>query len=162
MNRKITYELSQVLNRGILVFMAGLCLVSCGPHLVHGQSPFVQVTAWEIQGHRLLMDLRIRNVNDVELAVENIDFSITLKDTELTRYNQPASMVISARGSETIGLELEAADAGVDLLVALQEGELASLPYAMAGQIQSGGKELMKFDREGHIYTVPGRPGHFR
>ena len=139
-----------------------LCLASCGPRMVRGQSPFVQVTAWEIHGHRLSMELRIRNVNDEELRVINIEFDVRLQDTELAHYMQVVDTVISANGSETLALELDASQAGVDLLVALGEGRTDSLPYSFEGQLQASEKEFMKFERKGHIYTVPGRPGRFR
>ncbi len=52
--------------------------------------------------------------------------------------------------------------AGVELLNGLQNGDHPNLEYSLEGVLLVGENEEMKVKRKGHIYPVPGRPGHFR
>ena len=51
---------------------------------------------------------------------------------------------------------------GVPLSEQLQAGDLKSLPYDFSGSVLGDGGRAYRFQRDGHIYTVPGRPGQFR
>ena len=57
---------------------------------------------------------------------------------------------------------MNASDAGTALLEQLQAGDLKSLPYDFSGAVLADGSRAYRFQRDGHIYTVPGRPGQFR
>jgi len=48
------------------------------------------------------------------------------------------------------------------LLNSLQNGEVQSLPYTLKGSVSSIDDGSLHFEHEGHIYPLPGRPGHFR
>ena len=139
-----------------------LLLVACGPNVVRGEAPFVQATGWSLEGQTLHVDLRIRNINGVEMPVSRIEFTVMLRDTELARYSQPAETVISPNGSETVTLDMPASGPGTGLLGRLQNGETGSQPYTLEGRVQVDGKDFFKFKREGQLYNVPGRPGQFR
>lgn len=145
--------------------VAALCLVvlsACGPRRVKDQAPFVQVTSWRIDGQQLSADLRIRNVNDEPLPLARLSMRVTLDDTGLVDYEGPHGTEVAANGFETLQLRMQATAAGTALLMALQEGERASLPYNLSGRVHLTTGQYFPFERAGHIYTVPGKPGSFR
>jgi len=44
----------------------------------------------------------------------------------------------------------------------LQNGDVKSLPYSLRGSVSTREEGILYFEYEGHIYPLPGRPGHFR
>lgn len=146
----------------VIAAVALTLLAGCGPKRVRGEAPFVQVNSWRIDGTDLFMDVRVRNVNDEPLPMSGIEFSVTLDETELVAYQGQHPVDVSANGFETLKLEMTASDAGTDLLAQLQAGDVGSLPYDFSGSVISQDDKKYRFRRDGHIYTVPGRPGQFR
>ncbi len=145
---------------GVITMLA--LLSACGPSQVRGEAPFVQVNTWSIEGTQLSMALRIRNVNDEELPLTGVNFTVLLNEVELVTHDSASSVVVAANGFETLNLNMTASDEGTALLASLQNGELKSLPYDFQGYVVTEGDRRLRFQREGHIYTVPGRPGQFR
>jgi hypothetical protein len=146
----------------VLIAGVGLLLTACGASVVRGESPFVQINALKLNHETVTVELGVRNVNDVVMEIEKIDFVLTVQATELTRYDAPMLTSVIANGSETLRFEVAINPAGRDLLGALQNAEIASLPYELEGTIQAAEESLLTFHRKGHIYPVPGRPGQFR
>ena len=104
----------------------------------------------------------MRNLNGVELNIQDIDFSLSVDDNELFTYRGPAETNIVANGTETWSVEVDESESSRELLNTLQNGEVKSLPYSLKGKIQSTDVGSLRFEYEGHIYPLPGRPGHFR
>ncbi len=130
---------------------------------VRGESPFAQVTGWRIDGRDLSVDLRLRNVNDEPLVVRALDLDVVLDDSvELFRHRATPGHEIAAGGFETLALSVTASEEGTALLERLASGERASLAYRLEGTVHSEESGDLPIEREGHIYTVPGRPGEFR
>jgi hypothetical protein len=147
----------------IALLVAGALLVAaCGPKQVRGEAPFVQVTSWSIDGRQLSMATRIRNVNDEELSLSGLRFTVMLDEVELLSYQGEHVIAVAANGFETLNLTATASDDGTDLLNRLQTGELKSLPFDFSGAVINADGKSLRFQRDGHIYTVPGRPGQFR
>jgi hypothetical protein len=48
------------------------------------------------------------------------------------------------------------------LLDTLENGDVKSLPYSLKGFVTTLGDGTLRFEYEGHIYPLPGRPGRFR
>ena len=59
-------------------------------------------------------------------------------------------------------MEVEESDSSRKLLESLQSGDVKSLPYQLKGSVFSQQDGTLNFEHEGHIYPMPGRPGHFR
>lgn len=144
------------------LYLGLLTLAACSSSGVKGEAPFVQVMSWEIQGSELSASLRIRNVNDQELAIETLNLNVTLQQQELTSYRGSHSLTIPAGGFDSLDLSMTATEQGVELLQRLQQGEQSSLPYVLQGSVRAEGPGELFFSRDGHLYTVPGRPGQFR
>ena len=152
----------RILAFALLAGISLMMLAACGSNMVRGQPPFVQINALKLNGETVTLDLGVRNVNDVMLDIEHIGFALKLRESELASLDTPRQTSVTANGSEAIQFEVVANPAGRDLLVALQNGEINSLPYSLEGTIRAAEEKHLKFSGEGHLYPVPGRPGQFR
>ena len=148
---------------------AGLLLVvllstACGTQIVRGASPIVRMTELSHQDNKLSLQVSMRNLNGVDLDIQTIDFRLTVNDQEdeLFVYNGPVDTNIVANGTESWTVEIEESEASRELLNSLENGDINSLPYALKGSITSENEGKLRFEYEGHIYPLPGKPGHFR
>ena len=114
------------------------------------------------QDKNIKLKLSMRNLNGVELNIQSIDFSLMVDDNELFSYQGPADTNIVANGTETWSVEVEESQSSRELLNTLQNGDVKSLPYSLKGKINSVDDGSLRFEHKGHIYPLPGRPGHFR
>jgi LEA14-like dessication related protein len=148
-----------------LLLIAALLLAAlsaCSSSGVKGEAPFVQVLAWQLQDTTLQVSLRLRNVNDEQLDVEGLAFTVWLDGTELANYQGRHDTVVPATGAETLELSLAPSATGLELLAGLQAGDPPNLPYSIDGTVRSGSLGELGFSRAGRLYPVPGRPGQFR
>ena len=124
----------------------------------------VRMTELSHQDNNISLQLSMRNLNGVDLDIQSIDFSLTVNDTEdeLFVYSGPVDTNIVANGTETWTVEVIESTASRELLESLEKGEIKSLPYALKGSIISVDDGKLRFEHEGHIYPLPGKPGHFR
>jgi hypothetical protein len=145
---------------GLLLLLAAL--TACSGSTVRGEAPFVQVNSWRLQGEQLEMLLRLRNVNDAELAVETVDLSVRLDGEPLLSLRQAVDVTIPATGFESLRLSGTVSADGAGQLARLEAGEFASLPFVIDGRLETSGDGELALRREGRIYPMPGRPGEFR
>ena len=143
--------------------MVLLC-TACGANIVRGASPIVRMTELSHQDNKLSLQVSMRNLNGVDLDIQTIDFRLTVNDQEdeLFVYNRPADTNIVANGTESWTVEVEESEASRELLNSLENGDIKSLPYALKGSVISKDEGKLRFEYEGHIYPLPGKPGHFR
>ena len=146
---------------GLLLAVA-LALVACGDHLIRGVSPVVRLNDLSHDGKNITLQLSLRNRNGVEMDVQNINFNLSSEDKDLFAYDGPAETNIAANGTETWTVEIAESEATAAKLNALESGEIKSLPYAFSGKVTSVEAGDLKFEHEGYLYPVPGRPGRFR
>jgi hypothetical protein len=145
----------------LLVLIITLC-TACSAKLVRGASPMVRMNELSHQDSKISLQLSIRNVNGVALDIESIDFSLAVNDEELFAYTGPVNTNIVANGTETWSVDIEESENSRDLLDSLQNGDVKSLPYSLEGKITTVDDRNLRFEHEGHIYPLPGRPGRFR
>jgi LEA14-like dessication related protein len=150
--------------RCLLILMcASFALSACSSGKVQGESPFVQVSSWSLNGKELTVELRLRNVNDEALSISAVSLQVTAEDNvPLLQTTQNLSVSIPAGGFETLRLRALGTEPGLALLESLAREERASLAYRFEGTIDSSGDGRLEFRHAGHIYRVPGRPGEFR
>jgi hypothetical protein len=147
----------------IMVFTALVLMTACGgTKVVRGAAPIVRMNELSHAGNTISLHLSMRNINGVELNIQSIDFSLSVEDDELFTYQGPAETNITANGIETWTVEVEESPSSKQLLDKLQAGEIKSLPYSLEGSVTAVDEGKLRFSNEGHIYPVPGRPGHFR
>ncbi|MGA9575671.1 MAG: hypothetical protein WBS20_17150 [Lysobacterales bacterium] len=148
----------------VLLLLTALLCASCGSKLVRGESPVIRITELSHRDNSITLQLNLRNLNGVDLDVLSIDFRLTVNENkdELVVYNGPVGINIVANGVESWSLETPESDANRKLLNSLEEGGIMSLPYQLKGSIRSADDGTMRFEYEGHLYPLPGRPGRFR
>jgi len=124
----------------------------------------VRMTELSHQDDNINLQLTMRNLNGVDLDVMSIDFSLTVNEDEdeLFVYNGPVETNIVANGTETWSVDVVESKASRDLLNSLENGDIKSLPYTLKGSVTSKDDGKLRFEHEGHIYPLPGKPGHFR
>ena len=151
------------LGLGLLAFSL-LLSAACGAKIVRGASPMVRMTELSHQDTDITLQLSMRNLNGIDLDIQSIDFQLTVNEDEkdLFVYNGPVDTKIIANGTETWSVEVEESEASRDLLDSLENGDIKSLPYALKGSVISKDEGTLRFEHEGHIYPLPGKPGHFR
>lgn len=145
-----------------LLLMMLVLTTACGTKIIRGATPMVRMNELSHQNNSITIELSMRNLNGVELDIQSIDFSLSVSDDELFSYTGPADTNIVVNGTETWTVEVEESDSSRELLNSLQSGEVKSLPYSMKGSVFSQEDGDLYFEHEGHIYPLPGRPGHFR
>lgn len=122
----------------------------------------VRMTELSHQDQNIRIELSMRNLNGVELNIESIDFNLLVDDNELFSYQGPAETNIVANGTETWSEEVVENQSSRELLNTLQNGDVMSLPYSMKGKVYTRDEGVLRFEHEGHIYPLPGKPGYFR
>ena len=146
---------------GLLVIVT-LSVTACGDHLIRGVSPVVRINELSHDGKNLTLQLSLRNRNGVEMEVQQLDFVLNVEDEKLFSYKGPAETKVAANGTETWKVELPESESTQAKLNSLESGEIKSLPYSFSGMVTSLEAGDLKFEHEGYLYPVPGRPGQFR
>lgn len=146
----------------ILVLTALMLTTACGTKVVRGAAPIVRMNELSHAENTISLQLSMRNLNGVELDIKLIDFSLSVEGDEFFAYNGKAETNITANGIETWTIEVEESPSSKQLLDKLQAGEIKSLPYSLKGSLTAVDEDKLRFSHEGHIYPVPGKPGHFR
>ena len=145
-----------------LILLAALLISGCGSKIIRGASPMVRLTELSHQNNKITLQINMRNLNGVDLDVQSIDINLSAQGDQLFSYKGPVNTVITANGTESWSVEVDETQTSRDLLNQLQKGEVKSLPYALNGAINSVEDGALRFEYEGHIYPLPGRPGYFR
>lgn len=147
-----------------LLALTILLSAACGAKIVRGAAPMVRMTELSHQGDSINLQLNMRNLNGVDLEIQSIDFSLTVNEDEndLFVYNGPVDTSIVANGTESWSVEVEESEASRELLDSLEKGDIKSLPYKLKGSVISKDEGRLRFEHEGHIYPLPGKPGYFR
>jgi hypothetical protein len=147
-----------------LLLLTILLCTSCGSKLVRGEPPVVRITELGHRDNTISLQLNLRNLNGVDLDVQSIDFRLTAVESkeELVVHNGPVKTNIVANGVESWSVETPESEAALKLLNSLENGEIMSLPYRLKGSVSSVNDGNLRFEYEGHLYPLPGRPGRFR
>lgn len=150
-------------NLGITLLAMAIALSSaCGNKLIRGASPMVRMAELSHKDNTINLQISIRNINGVDLDVLGADITMLTEDGELFRYRGPVNINIVANGTESWSVEVDESPTSKQLLEKLEKGEVKSLPYSLKGSVTSREDGMLRFEYEGHIYPLPGRPGHFR
>lgn len=146
----------------LLLLLMTASLASCGPQIIKGRAPFISISGMSLIEDRLSADFDIRNQNGVPMTINRIDITVTVNDIELTRENRDFDLIIDANSAEEVHVEELPDDFTRNLLASLEGGEVKSLPFDLEGRVGTVEDGFLSFSHKGHLYPVPGRPGHFR
>jgi len=148
---------------GVVLLPAILACAACGgPSIIHGKPPFISISELSLHEDRLSVDFNISNPNGEEMIIGGIEIEVRVEEAELTRYNEDFKLTVGANSTEVIEVEQFPDKFVQDLLTALRDGELASLPFRLEGRVNTEKDGFLRFKHKGHLYPVPGRPGQFR
>ena len=120
------------------------------------------MTEMSHQDGRLVLQVGMRNLNGVDLEVLSIDVKMSASGQDLLVYRGEVGTVIAANGTETWSVEVDESISARELLDSLEQGQVKSLPYLLRGSVNSREDGNLRFEHEGHIYPLPGKPGYFR
>lgn len=148
----------------LLSFMAVSMIVtlSCGPNIIKGRPPFISISGMSLIDDRLSADFDISNQNGVPMTITMIDITVTVNEVELTRENRAFELEIGANSAEEVSVEELPDEFTRDLLESLANKEVKSLPFDLEGRVRTVEDGFLAFSHKGHLYPVPGKPGHFR
>jgi hypothetical protein len=145
-----------------LLLLLLMMTTSCGAKTIRGAAPMVRMTELSHQDNTIALQLSLRNLNGVPLDILKIDFSLSIDGNGAVVYQGPVDTTIAANGTEAWPVEVKESQSIREVLDKLQNGDVNSLPYVLKGSITSKEDGTLRFEYEGHIYPLPGRPGHFR
>jgi LEA14-like dessication related protein len=148
----------------LLSFMA-VCMsvtLSCGPNIIKGRPPFISISSMSLIDDRLSADFDISNQNGVPMKITMVDITVTVNEVELTRENRAFELEIGANSAEEVSVEELPDEFSRKLLESLANKEVKSLPFDLEGRVQTVEDGFLAFSHKGHLYPVPGKPGHFR
>ena len=148
----------------LLSFMAVsmIATLSCGPNIIKGRPPFISISGMSLIDDRLSADFDISNQNGVPMKITMIDITVTVNEVELTRENRAFELEIGANSAEEVSVEELPDEFTRELLESLANKEVKSLPFDLEGRVRTVEDGFLAFSHKGHLYPVPGKPGHFR
>ena len=146
----------------VTMLLLVLLAVACGPKQILDESPMVRISELSHQDGIVSLQLSIRNINDEELDILDIDFNLSSDDKQLLAFSGPVSININANGTEAWPADIAESDTTRQQLNALQSGEIKSLPYQLEGTVNTRESGRLRFEYKGHLYPLPGRTGYFR
>jgi len=146
----------------VAMLLLVLLAVACGPKQIRDESPMVRISELSHQDGIVSLQLSIRNINDEELDILDVDFNLSSDDQQLLAFTGPVSININANGTEIWPADIAESDTTRQQLDALQSGEIKSLPYKLEGTVSTRESGRLRFEYEGHLYPLPGRAGYFR
>lgn len=136
--------------------------LSCGPNIIKGRPPFISISGMSLIDDRLSADFDISNQNGVPMKITMIDITVTVNEVELTRENRTFELEIGANSAEEVNVEELPDEFTRELLESLANKEVKSLPFDLEGRVRTVEDGFLAFSHKGHLYPVPGKPGHFR
>jgi LEA14-like dessication related protein len=148
--------------RLLLLMLIAAAAFSCGPQIIKGRPPFINLSGMSLIESRLSADFDIRNQNGVPMTIDAIDIAVTVNDVELTRENRDFDLSIGANSTEEVHVEELPDDFTRTLLESLGSGEVKSLAFDLKGKVHTVEDGFLSFAHKGYLYPVPGKPGHFR
>jgi hypothetical protein len=148
------------------LWLAGLAAVlvcsACGPQVIEGRPPFLRISEMSTQGERLSIDFDISNENGVEMTIDAIEIRVDIGDFEVSHVDPGFRMAVDANSTEALSVEKTPSDGLRALLASLENREVISLPFDLSGRVHTLEDGFLEFNQTGHLYPVPGKPGHFR
>ena len=158
--------MKQLLRRPLQFLVPALLIVlvmtGCGPNVIKGRPPFISISGMNLLDGELSAVFDISNQNGVPMSITSIDITVTVRDAEITRYNENLQLVIDTNSTEEVRVEKMPDDFTQTLLISLDRGDLDSLPFDLKGRVNTIEDGFLNFENTGYLYPVPGRPGHYR
>ena len=148
---------------GLSRVLAGLLCVLAAAGLVRALRRRVgDLEVRGLGGDRLRAEFGFSNQNGVPMTISATELAVTVRGTDLLRHAETLDLPIDANSAEDVRVEQPVDPFVRTLLVSLDSGELTSLPFDLAGSVQTAEDGTLRFEYTGYLYPVPGRPGQYR
>jgi len=150
---------------GLLLLLCGLLLAACaGPLTSDVEPPEVSLAGLGfgrpgLFEQELRIDLRVRNPNDFDIAIERVRFALEVNDKEFARGRTAKGFELPALGETVVPVNVDVPTNDLlDRLMAL--GSERRLDYRLSGEAELDSLFLPKvpFEREGKL-EMPRIPG---
>lgn len=145
----------------LLTLLLAAC-TGCGSNQVRGQAPFVSILSLGNADGTLQATVGIRNINDVALHVDTLVIRARSGDVALIDHASALNLEIDPNTTDDVVIEHRADQRALSLLESLESGAVASLPFSLDGSVHTGQDGNLRFQHQGFLFRVPGRPGQFR
>ena len=155
-------QLRKLIQIFLPVLLLTFVMAGCGPNVIKGRPPFISISGMSLTDGELSAVFDISNQNGVPMSITSIDITVTVRDAEITRYNQDFQLVIDTNSTEEVSVDKLPDDFTQTLLASLDKGDLNSLPFALKGRVNTIEDGFLNFENTGYLYPVPGKPGHYR
>ncbi len=139
-----------------------LLCTACATGKIKGNPPFVGISSMTMTNQALAASFDVRNINEVEMVIDSVEITISVKGSEFSRYAGPYSLSLDPNTTEAINLDNLPPENAREQLADLQSGKIASLPVNLHGRVHTAADGYLDFKHEGYLYPVPGKPGQFR
>jgi hypothetical protein len=90
------------------------------------------------------------------------ELDLSVDGEELLEESREHKLPIDANSAEPLVVERTPRASARELLRSLEQGERSSLPFELGGRVRTAEDGYLRFDQKGHLYPVPGKPGHYR
>lgn len=149
--------------RSLPIALAICLLTACGNiRNVSGEPPLAGIDGLERQGEELVIELALRNVNDVSMQLSAVEIELGLAGQPLAAGREETPLTISARGREVLRLQMIGREAGMEQLEGLARGERTSLPWTLQLTLIDDNERFKRASAQGWLHPVPGQPDRFR
>lgn len=149
--------------RSLPIALAICLLAACGNiRNVSGEPPLAGIDGLQRQGNELVIDLALRNVNDLPMKLSAVEIELALAGQPLAAGREDIPLRISARGREVLRLKMIGREAGMNRLEALAQGERSSLPWTLQLTLIDDNERFKRASAQGWLHPVPGQPDRFR
>lgn len=155
-------QLRKLIQIFLPVLLLTFVMAGCGPNVIKGRPPFISISGMSLDDGELSAVFDISNQNGVPMSITSIDITVTVRDAEITRYNQDFQLVIDTNSTEEVSVDKLPDDFTQTLLASLDKGDLNSLPFDLKGRVNTVEDGFLNFENTGYLYPVPGKPGHYR
>src|SRR5690625_2467183 len=147
----------------IVLLLAGfLSACSSGPRELLREPLQIRLYGLEISDDELIVDLAVRNINDLPRQLDRIDLELSVDSHVLVATEDFPNLDISARSREILRLTTRAEPDGLQRLEALGPGDTARLPWVIEAKLEVDQKRSRPVQASGWLYRSPGQPNRFR
>jgi len=148
--------------RLLCLLLMAACCISCGPEVIRGRPPFINISSMSLVDDKLSAEFDISNENGVPMTIDRIDITVRVNEVVLASKKGKYDLVIGTNSTEAVRVEELPDENRQALLASLENGDVKSLPFDLKGSVHTVEDGDLYFAYKGHLYPVPGKPGYFR
>ncbi|MFU8833119.1 MAG: LEA type 2 family protein [Wenzhouxiangella sp.] len=149
----------------IASLLAVMLLAACGgsARQIKGEAPMIGLDGLTRSNGDLILNVSIRNVNDLRLEVSGLKLWLELDGTPAAEtWVPPGRLSISPRGREVVRMQATATASAEEQLQRLTNAEQNNLPWRLKVEFDDTHRNGQPREARGFLHAVPGQPNRFR